>query len=252
MIGRLVKSGLRRCGYDVTQYPMPDWQMNRNSLATALRELLAVLQINCVIDVGANNGQYGEFLRSIGYKGRIVSFEPVSSTYLRLADKSKTDPAWQIYNMAVGRAEEILKINVMDNSVFSSLLPINAFGTEQFADQTTVTRTEEVKVVRLDSKIDEIVAGLDNPRVYLKMDTQGYDLNVIEGASGCLNSILGLQSEIALQPIYEGMPDYLTSLAKLNSLGFGVTALVPVTRDENLCVVEFDCLMVRNSHSAGQ
>jgi hypothetical protein len=79
------------------------------------------------------------------------------------------------------------------------------------------------------------------------MDTQGYDLEVLEGATGCLSSVLGLQSEIALKPIYEGMPDYLTALAKYNSLGFGITSTVPVSRDKDMTVIEFDCLMVRRS-----
>jgi FkbM family methyltransferase len=252
MIGSFVKAAIRRFGYDITTYPMPNWQMDRNTLAASLLEVFAKSEINCVIDVGANNGQYGEFLRNIGYRGRIVSFEPVSTTFSRLSEKAANDPAWRTYNMAAGSAAGELEINVMDNSVFSSLLPINSLGSREFTGETDVVRTEKVKVVRLDSMIEEIVAGIERPRVYLKMDTQGYDLQVLEGASGCLDSILGLQSEIALQPIYEGMPDYLTALAKLNNLGFSVTSLVPVTRDADLRVIEFDCLMVRNSSAIAE
>jgi hypothetical protein len=137
----------------------------------------------------------------------------------------------------------------MDQDQFSSFLPINAYGTAQFAKEAAVTRSEQANVVRLDSMIDEITSGLDAPRIYLKMDTQGFDLQVLEGSSGFLPLVLGLQSEIALKPIYEGMPDYLISLARLNALGFSVTSLVPVSRDEKLRVIEFDCLMVRSSGS---
>ena len=245
MIGRFVKSGLRHFGYDITEYPLPDWYL----LRAGLSELFASLQINCVIDVGANNGQYGDFLRRIGYRGSIVSFEPVSTSFKLLSKRSKDDNAWHVHNLAVGSSSQMLDINITNSSDFSSLLPVSSYGNSQFAKATAVTRTEQVHVVRLDSMIDEITKVTKEPRIYLKTDTQGYDLQVLEGASGCLQLILGLQSEIALKPIYEGMPDYLTSLARLNALGFSITSLIPVTRDENLRVVEFDCLMVRDSHN---
>src|ERR1700733_2405572 len=245
MIGRFVKSGLRHFGYDITEYPLPDWYL----LRAGLSELFASLQINCVIDVGANTGQYGDFLRRIGYRGSIVSFEPVSTSFKLLSERSKDDNAWHVRNLAVGSSSQMLDINITNSSDFSSLLPVSSYGNSQFAKATTVARTEQVNVVRLDSMIDEITKGIKEPRIYLKTDTQGYDLQVLEGASGCLQLILGLQSEIALKSIYEGMPDYLTSLARLNTLGFSITSLIPVTRDENLRVVEFDCLMVRDSHN---
>jgi FkbM family methyltransferase len=242
MMRNFLKSSLRRFGYDIVPYPIPDWYL----LRIGLIELFEQLNINCVIDVGANTGQFGSFLRQIGYTGRIASFEPVSTTFKLLEEKSKSDPDWRVQNLAIGSANEMLEINITDSSVFSSLLPMNSYGKTQFPKESFVKRTEQVNVVRLDSIMSNIIQRLEKPRVYLKMDTQGYDLQVLEGASECLPLILGLQSEIALKPIYDRMPDYLTSLAKLNDLGFSVTSLIPVTRDEKLRVVEFDCLMIRN------
>ena len=243
MIRKLLKAGLRHFGYDITEYPIRDWYW----LRAGLSEIFTALQINCVIDVGANQGQYGDFLRQIGYKGRIVSFEPVPTTFKLLAERSRNDEAWHVHNVALGAVNQTLDMNIMDHSVFNSLLSLNSYGSKQFAKEAGVTRTERVNVVQLDSIMDEIKVGIEDPRVYLKMDTQGYDLQVLKGASGSLPLVLGLQSEIALRPIYEKMPDYLTSLAKLNALGFAVTSIVPVTRDENMRVIEFDCLMVRDS-----
>jgi FkbM family methyltransferase len=241
MMRDFLRSSLRQFGYEITQYPLPDWYLLRSGLT----ELFDQLQINCAIDVGANKGQFASFLRQIGYKGRIVSFEPVSTTFQLLKETSKNDHDWRVQNLAVGSADETLEINITGGSAFNSLLPMNSYGKTQFPKESVVRSTEKVNVVRLDSIMGEILQGLEKPRIYLKMDTQGYDLQVLEGASTSLPLILGLQSEIALKPIYEGMPDYLTSLAKLNDLGFSVTSLVPVTRDEKLRVVEFDCLMVR-------
>jgi FkbM family methyltransferase len=241
--GKFLKASLQHFGYDVTEYPIPDWYLLRKGLT----EIFAALQIDCVIDVGANRGQYGDFLRRIGYKGRIDSFEPVATSFKLLEERCKSDPTWHAHNLALGAKDEAHEINVMNRDEFSSLLPLNSYGNAQFQKEAAVTRTETVKVARLDSVINMVTEGLNNPRIYLKLDTQGYDLEVMNGASGCLPLLMGLQSEIALRPIYQGMPDYLTALTKFNNLGFSITSICPVSRDENLRVIEFDCLMVRNS-----
>ena len=243
MSRQLIRSLLRRRGYDIVQYPLPDWYHLRIGLA----EILTSRRINCVIDVGANQGQYGEFLRNMGYEGRIVSFEPVGATFKKLQARAKRDKDWQIHQLAAGDAEQVLDINVSDTSEFSSLLPTSSYGQSRFSEGVAVHHTEQVKVARLDTMISEITQGIDDPRIYLTMDSQGYDLQVFAGASGCLPLVLGMQSEIALQQLYEGMPDYLTSLATYNSAGYSITSLIAVSRDESLSIIEFDCLMVRNS-----
>jgi hypothetical protein len=113
-----------------------------------------------------------------------------------------------------------------------------------------VTRTEEVPVKRLDGVLDACLAGIPEPRVFLKMDTQGYDLLVVEGAGTRLGEVLALQSELAVLPIYEGMStDFTDAIAALRRRGFEVSGLFPVNRDprNGLCVVEFDCVMCRPS-----
>ena len=242
MIANLVKKTLRNFGYDAVPYPLPEWYL----LRAALQEVFSSRQIDCVIDVGANHGQYGSFLRDIGYRGRIASFEPVSSSYEALSRRAAADSNWKVHHLALGSAPSELEINVSSQDQFSSFLPVNQFGNAQFTQEAAITRTERVQVARLDSMIEQIVAGIDNPRIYLKLDTQGFDLQVLEGAAGCIERVLGVQSEIGLKPIYEGMPDYLTSLSRLNALGFSIASLVPVSRDEKLRVIEFDCIMVRS------
>src|SRR5580698_11384168 len=153
MMRNFLKSSVRHFGYDIAPYPIPDWYL----LRTGLIELFEQLQINCVIDVGANNGQFGSFLRQIGYKGRIVSFEPVSTTFKLLEEKSKNDPDWRVQNLAVGSANEMLEINITGGSVFNSLLPMNSYGKTQFAKESVVRRTEQVNVVKLDSIMSEVI-----------------------------------------------------------------------------------------------
>jgi hypothetical protein len=91
-----------------------------------------------------------------------------------------------------------------------------------------------------------VMEGAAHARTYLKMDTQGFDLEVVRGAERVLPSVLGLQSEISVVPIYQQMPDYLTALATFKDLGFVLTGIYPVVRDKStLAVTEFDCIMRR-------
>lgn len=246
MLVRLIKSGMRACGFDVVRYPIPSWRIPEHALRAAITEILQVRDINCVLDIGANRGQYGGFLREIGYTGRIVSLEPVSSTYAHLLEAASGDSNWRTYQMAAGATVGEIAIHVTGGDQLSSVLPMSNYGRAHLGTQTEVLRTENVRVTTVDSFLPEATEGLSSPRVYLKMDTQGFDLQVLEGAAHSLPLILGMQSEISLRPIYEGMPDYLTSLRSMVSLGYSITAMSPVSRDSSKRIIEFDCIMTRN------
>ena len=96
----------------------------------------------------------------------------------------------------------------------------------------------------------EIVGGIPKPRVFLKLDTQGFDLEVVKGAVESLDYVLGLQSELSLKPIYEDMPDYLNALREFRRHGFEVTGFYLITRDrKSLAAIEYDCVMCRDATS---
>ena len=234
----LVKQMLRSRGLIVKKLPV-------DNIEETLRQLFAALDINCVIDAGAHFGEYGQWLREIGYTGRIISFEPVRASYERLRERAKGDASWMTNNVALGRGSASLEINVPNYSVFASFLDPTRYCNEQFGEESTAGNKETVKVVTLDSMFAQCVSGLRAPRVYLKLDTQGYDLEVIGGASASMPSILALQSEVSVKPIYEGMPNWVDAIGLCKSLGYEVTGLYPVNRDNNMSVIEFDCVMRR-------
>jgi FkbM family methyltransferase len=216
-------------------------------LTEHLHRQFALLEVGCVLDVGANRGQYRVLLRNrVNYEGRIISFEPVARLAESLREKAALeDPKWEIHAFALGAANEERKLNVMRADDFSSfLLPTDAAVKDRFATSNVVEHVEAVHVQRLD---DVVAAGLRlGPGVvWLKLDTQGWDLEVLRGAAQTLPSIGGLQIELSVLPIYQGMPDYLTVLAELRLLGFGIVALVPVTRDALGHVIEFDCVATK-------
>ena len=208
---------------------------------TAMLELYGV---NCVFDVGANTGQYAKRLRRAGYRGRIVSFEPTSETFARLEKAAAQDPDWQVYRCGLGRTATTAEIHTGWKTM-NSLLPPSDYGKDRYS-RFAKSDTEEIVVRRLDEVMDEALAGLADPRPYLKMDTQGYDLEVFAGAGKRIGEFVGMQSEVACLRLYEGSPGMAEAVAVYEAEGFGITGMYPVTREATTGrVIEFDCVMMR-------
>ncbi|HSD80086.1 MAG TPA: FkbM family methyltransferase [Solirubrobacteraceae bacterium] len=226
-----------------------DWFRMENGLAAYLAHghvaaLLDLYGVNCVLDVGANRGQYGLRLRDAGYAGHIASFEPVPETFAELERAAAGDPAWTAYPWALGREDGRIAMNVVPGTL-SSLLPATRFGARRYA-QLQEPATVDVPVRRLDAVLDEVLAPVRDPRPYLKLDTQGYDLEAFAGLGERAADFVGMQSEVALLQIYEGMPRMPEALAAYEAAGFEITALYPVSRQTRTArVLEFDCVMVR-------
>lgn len=197
------------------------------------------LEIDCVLDVGANRGQFAGELRQIGYSGLIVSFEPVASEFEALQDKFRTDSAWRGFRLALGSTQESKPITVQKLTVMSSLL-------EPIAAETNC-RTEIIEVRRLDELLPSVLPGADPSRIFLKMDTQGYDLEVFKGAAGCLERIVGIQSELSIQPLYKNMPHYLEALEAYEAAGFDLYNLSVVNRIASGGLLEMNCFMRKAS-----
>lgn len=243
-----IQSATGRLGYPV----IARWRLNRLTESTHLQKLLRLLRIDCVLDVGANVGQYHEFLRlHVGYTGHIVSFEPIAEMYEGIERAARRDRRWTVHRLALGDADSRATINVMAERTLSSLLPRNEdslriMGYDKYLRETETERTEEVPIRRLDAIIDDVLPP-GASRIFLKSDTQGYDMAVIRGATGCLDRLAGIQIELPVREVYRGAPNYLEALEELTQMGFEVTGFVPVQRDAMLRVINVDCLMVRTA-----
>lgn len=214
---------------------LPYAHLDRMSELNYLRLLLHDMSVDCVLDVGANIGQFATELRGIGYQGHIVSFEPVGSVFQALSANFAGDVRWKGYNMALGRVDSEMTIHVPRLTVMSSLLASTQ-------DEPGM-REEVVQVRTLDGLLPQVKAELGVSRVLLKMDTQGYDLEVFRGAQGCLDDICGIQSELSVQPLYQGMPHYIESLQAYESAGYDLYNLAVVNRIESGGLLELNCLM---------
>jgi FkbM family methyltransferase len=256
---RLARGSARRFGFDLVGLG-PDYLLGRRGadrferakaltgfqLWHDLKFLLKQFEINCVLDVGANTGQFALGLRRAGYEGHIISFEPVGAAYARLRAAAERDPAWSVLNFALGSANCEATINVTSNSDLSSLLTPNPYSQERFGKKMELVGTEEVTVRRLDSVLYDVAGHVARPRFYLKMDTQGYDLETFAGLGESADLMLGLQSEVSTLPIYHEMPPLTEAVRVYEARGFEIAGMYPVGWDKPTGrVLEFDCVMVR-------
>lgn len=221
---------------------------NHNTINQRIDRLLRHYRIDVVLDVGANEGQFARGLREMGYTGQIHSFEPVAATFERLASHAAGDPSWHCHRMALGRCEGSLSMNISGPSLLASALPPSAFGSRLWDDFKVV---DQVTVPL--GTVDSFLAATfgDSPvRVFLKIDTQGMDIEVFEGARGSMDRIYCLLSELSMIPLYEGMRRYPEALARFESEGFSISAFFPVLETADLQVIEVDCLMVKPRRSS--
>jgi FkbM family methyltransferase len=204
-----------------------------------LGRLLAELRIDCVIDVGANEGQYARLLRRLGFTGLILSFEPSPDVFRSLSRALAGDSAWRGYNCGLGAEDRELDFNIFEHSQVSSFLPRGS------RLQSKLVRTLQVPLHRLDCFLLTILPDWSRRRLFLKCDTQGFDVEVVKGSQGILPAIQGLQSELAVQSLYEGMPSYIDALRYYESLGYVLTDLLLNNRTTEGDALEYDCLMRR-------
>jgi FkbM family methyltransferase len=154
-----------------------------------------------VLDIGANVGQFGEALRRAGVRGRIVSVEPLNEAFEQLSARAGRDPNWTVERAAVSASAGTVTINVSDNSVSSSVLPMLEEHVRA-APSSRYVRAEEVAA----TTVDELVQrhGLTPTSTLLKIDVQGHELSVLEGAAKTLSQFGAVKTELSLVPLYEG------------------------------------------------
>lgn len=194
---------VQKAGYDLTRDPF------RHRFLYALEQH----GISTVLDIGANSGQFGSALRRAGYRGAVVSVEPLQAAFDELLLATRGDAQWTVERAAVADEAGTITMNVAGNSVSSSVLPMLDRHTEA-APQTRYVATEDVAAIT----VDELVARhrLDPATTLLKIDVQGFERAVLAGAATTLDRFAGVRTELSLVALYEGqalMAEIVTLLA---------------------------------------
>ena len=231
---------VRRLGFDLRLY------RPASSESAQLMKILSVHRINLVFDVGANAGHFGQYLRDAGYRGRIVSFEPLATPWEGLLEASRKDPLWEVApRAAIGSDEGEVDIHVARNSVSSSILAMHDAHTKA-APASGYIGKERVSIRRLDSLALEYLHSDSVP--FLKIDTQGYENEVLSGADRIMDRIVGIQLELSLVPLYRGQRLWDDLTECLKRLGFELWAMSPVLVDpQSGRLLQYDATFFRCS-----
>lgn len=229
-----LQRGLAKMGLKVGRFP--------ESLGPGyhLSHLLDIHGVDCVLDVGANEGQFASMLRESGFHGPIISFEPLVDAYRALQNRARSDPFWTTRQLALGDQPGTLTLNVANASTVSSFLKPSGWWHDEWVGART-RRTDEVAVLPL----NDLACEMPYRRMFLKVDTQGYDLRVLAGASALLDRVVGVQVELSCVALYEGAPDYMEMFGAMRELGFTPSAIFPVLTDDRLRAIELDGVFVR-------
>jgi FkbM family methyltransferase len=213
---RAIHSLLNTFGYEAHKL---SWYPTPRRLKTMQR-----LGIDLVLDVGANDGPYGSELRRSGYRGRIWSFEPLHAAFVDLNRAAAGDNRWKTFNCACGAEAGSAKINVAKNSYSSSLLPM--LEAHSASEPGSIYISEEtISVCTLD---DSVVPSLiPQDKVWLKIDTQGYEAEVLNGATRLIPSVQAIECELSLVPLYEGQPLIGDMINMIYQMGFRMVSVAP-------------------------
>jgi FkbM family methyltransferase len=232
---RFVRRLLWPFGYDIVQ---PRW-LYEEAFIHNLETLFPRYGITCVIDAGANNGQYRDFLRTkVKYTGWILSFEPQPECVAAMRALASTDDRWAIFDFALGDVDGSAPLHIMQDRDHSSFLQPNRTTGGALAAADTIARTESVPVRRLDQLLPGLRQQYPMDRTFLKLDTQGFDLQVLAGTGSALAQIVGVQAALLFQSLYVGMPSATDTLARLHSQHFDVSGIFQLTSDDHLRVVK--------------
>jgi len=218
-----IKKSLQNLGLEVHRYVPPDRLLALPPTPTIYS--LRNFKIDLVLDVGANVGQFASELRQGGFAGKIVSFEPLTQAHAELQQASEADPLWDVYpRCALGDHEGEVEINIAGNSQSSSILPMLE-SHRSAAPESSYKEKEVVAIKKLDSIAGHYLKAARSP--FLKIDTQGFEWQVLDGAREVLPSIQGILVELSLVPLYEGQHLWRDVIDRLEAEGFTLWTFQP-------------------------
>ena len=202
--------------------------------------------IDLLLDVGANTGQYAMSMFKSGYKGNIVSFEPLTDAYEQLKSNQSRFRGWEVYTRAaIGDYSGTTLINVSENSHSSSILPIHSTHLAAAPSAKYIGQVE-TSIYTLDSIFKDVVKESRN--ICLKIDTQGFEDKVLAGAKESLGKIKLIQLELSLVQLYEGSKTADWMIPFLKESGFEPVFFLPGYIDRTTeQIQQLEALFIKSS-----
>ncbi|SFU66817.1 methyltransferase, FkbM family [Methylobacterium sp. 174MFSha1.1] len=211
-----------------------------------LKKFFAHFRVDCVFDVGANRGQYRDVLRDVvGFSGPVISFEPIPEAFETIRSRSEQDPDWHVRQVALDRFAGRATFNVMANDKFSSIKAPSASDYSKLSEANTIVRSIDVEATTLADELRSFSERLGFRRPFLKMDTQGHDAAVVEGAGVDILRFVGLQSELSIKKLYADTLYFHEVISYYSAKGFALSSMHENNAGHFPDLVEMDCIMYR-------
>lgn len=210
-----------------------------------LMKQLSYNKIDLIFDIGANAGQFSNMIFKLGYTGKIISFEPLSSAYEALKKKSSGNAKWTIAERcAIGSEDGEIEMNISKNSISSSALKIMNEHVSAAPDSEFIGK-EKAMVYRLDSIGEKYSEGANN--IFIKIDTQGFEENILKGAEQFIKKVKGLLVETSLVPLYEGQALFPQIFEMVTKSGFSLYGVQPAfINKETGRMLQIDAIFFRD------
>jgi FkbM family methyltransferase len=192
------------------------------SMTPAARRRLLLPEVDVLVDIGANEGQYASWIRSLGFSGRIISFEPQATAFAALSAAASRDHNWECLKLAIGPEDSELELRLARDSTMTSAFPPTDQLVQSYPQESVAIGTERVQMRSLESLWPSL--GCVGRRVYLKADVEGFELAILEGADSMLSEITVMELELSLTTAFAGAPLITDVLDFLIPRGFSVVA----------------------------
>lgn len=238
-LNNLIKSTFQTLGFDISRRTVS------SNAELRLFKILFDNNISLVYDIGANEGQFAQILIDNSYRGRIVSFEPLTSAHELLKTNAMKFDNWIVESRcALGDFVGESIINISASTASSSLL-IMAKSHVDAAPNTVMVSNETVSVLTMDSFFSKYECN--NNRLFLKIDTQGFEYQVLKGGMNTLNYVKVLQLELSIVELYEGQKLMRDVLDYVENIGFKLWGLEPAFVDRNTAqMLQVDAIFVKH------
>jgi FkbM family methyltransferase len=211
-LGPQVNRVLRRFGMQLVRAPL--------AIDSRRGLLMNSRRISAVVDIGANTGQHGEYLRRLGYDGWIYSYEPVPAAFAQLQANARPDPKWKVFPLAVSDQPGLVEMHVAANSVSSSLRQMAKLH-EDAAPYSKTVASVSVECTTLDA----ILAAIPDQPIMVKIDTQGFEDRVFAGGLGMLHKARLLEIEMSLFEVYVGQTLFREMDQRVVAAGYDLVSL---------------------------
>ena len=210
-----------------------------------LKEVFSAANIDCVVDCGFHHGSFtDQILRLRSYSGPIFGFEANKIVCDFAYEKFLENNRVTLQNCAVSDHAGRSDFFVTNGEQLSSLLKPKSIYHENLNKRSKVIDVSQIETIRLDTF--DILASFGS--IFLKIDVQGSELNVLRGCTGIISKFTCIQVEVPLIEMYQDSTNFAEVHKFLEQNGFGISRIFDNNEGHFPFQVDIDCIYLNKKH----